>query len=137
MDYYFCVEKDKDSENRRKGQFYYLEIFIKNCIKLCLYTGCKMVEAMDFFRKKVFENCKFNLKNIDSKWMNIIIQIIKDLGGEIVVNINETTHFIVMDEIKNEDISKLKKDQYVININYIFQCYFNLYRMNESENQGT
>ncbi len=73
-----------------------------------------MVEAMDFFRKKVFENCKFNLKNIDSKWMNIIIQIIKDLGGEIVVNINETTHFIVMDEIKNEDISKLKKDQYVI-----------------------
>ena len=69
--------------------------------------------------------------------MNIIIQIIKDLGGEIVVNINETTHFIVMDEIKSEDISKLKKNQYVININYIFQCYFNLYRMNESENQGT
>ena len=137
VDYYFCVEKDKDSENGRKGQFYYLEIFIKNCIKLCLYTGCKMVEAMDFFRKKVFENCKFNLKNIDSKWMNIIIQIIKDLGGEIVVNINETTHFIVMDEIKSEDISKLKKNQYVININYIFQCYFNLYRMNESENQGT
>ena len=136
VDYYFCIEKDKDSENGRKGQFYYLEIFIKNCIKLCLYTGCKMVEAMDFFRKKVFENCKFNLKNIDSKWMNIIIQIIKDFGGEIVVNINETTHFIVMDEIKSEDISKLKKNQYVININYIFQCYFNLYRMNESENQG-
>ncbi len=95
-----------------------------------------MVEAMNFFRKKVFENCKFNLKNIDSKWLNIIIPIISDLGGEIVVNPNETTHFIVKDEIKTEAISKLKKNQFVININYIFQCYFNLYRMNESENQG-
>ena len=136
VDYFFCIEKDKDSENGKKGQFYYLELFMKNCIKLCLYTGCKMVEAMNFFRKKVFENCKFNLKNIDSKWLNIIIPIISDLGGEIVVNPNETTHFIVKDEIKTEAISKLKKNQFVININYIFQCYFNLYRMNESENQG-
>ena len=30
VDYSFCIEKDKDSENGKKGQFYYLEIFMKN-----------------------------------------------------------------------------------------------------------
>ena len=27
VDYSFCIEKDKDSENGKKGQFYYLEIY--------------------------------------------------------------------------------------------------------------
>ena len=54
VDYSFCIERDKDSENGKKGQFFYLEIFIKKCIKFCLYTGKSLVEVMDFFRKKQF-----------------------------------------------------------------------------------
>ena len=99
VDYSLCIEKDDDSEDGNKGQFYYLEIFMKNCIKLCLYTGKSMVEVMDFFRKKIFENCKFNLKYLDNNWNYVIISLIGELGGEIVVNPDETTHFIVKDEI--------------------------------------
>ena len=91
---------------------------------------------MDFLRKKIFENCRFNLRYLDNNWNYVITPLIGELGGEIVVNLDETTHFIVKDEIKKENISSLKSNQNVININYIFQCYFNLFRMNESENQA-
>ena len=136
VDYSLCIEKDDDSEDGNKGQFFYLEIFMKNCIKFCLYTGKPLVEAMDFLRKKIFENCRFNLRYLDNNWNYVITPLIGELGGEIVVNLDETTHFIVKDEIKKENISSLKSNQNVININYIFQCYFNLFRMNESENQA-
>ena len=136
VDYSLCIEKDEDSENGKKGQFFYLEIFVEKCIKFCLYTGKSMVDAMNFLRNKIFENCKFNLRYLDNDWNYVITPIIGELGGEIVVNPDETTHFIVKDEIKREKISSLKNNQYVININYIFQCYFNLFRMNEAENQA-
>ena len=136
VDYNYCIEKDSDSENGKRGQFYYLEIFLKNCVKFCLYTGKPMVETMDFFRKKIFENCKFNIKHIGDEWNYTINKIINELGGEIVVKTDETTHFIVNDVIKKDIIKTLKKNQYVVDINYIFQCYFNLYRMKELENQA-
>ena len=136
VDYNFCIEKDSDSENGKKGQFFYLEKFMKNCIKFCLYTRKPLVEAMDFLRKKIFENCKFNIRHIGNEWNHVIIPMINELGGEIVVNSDETTHFIAKDEIKMDVIKTLKKNQCVINVNYIFQCYFNLCRMNELENQA-
>ena len=136
VDYFLCIEKDSDSEKGKKGQFFYLEIFMKKCIKFCLYTGKPLVEVMDFFRKKIFEKCKFNLRFLDNEWNYIISNLISELGGDIVINLDETTHFIVKDEINKDKIIWLKKNQNVININYIFQCYFNLYRMDESENQA-
>jgi hypothetical protein len=131
VDYSFCIEKDKDSENGKKGQFYYLEIFMKKCIKFCLYTGMSLVDAMDFFRKKVFEGCKFNFKFLDNEWINLAENLVDELGGIIVTNFDETTHFVIKDEINKEKIN-LKSNQNIININWIFQCYFNLYKMNES-----
>ena len=132
VDYSFCIEKDKDSENGKKGQFYYLEIFMKKCIKFCLYTGMSLVDAMDFFRKKVFEGCKFNFKFLDNEWINIAKNLVDELGGITVTNFDETTHFVIKDEINKEKIKSLKSNQNIININWIFQCYFNLYKMNES-----
>ena len=135
IDYSLCIEKDSDSENGKKGQFFYLEMFMKKCIKFCLYTGKPLVEVMDFFRKKIFEGCKFNLKYLDSAWAIAISNVVSELGGDIVVDLDETTHFIINDKINKEKTTWLRKNQNLVNINYIFQCYFNLFRMNELENQ--
>ena len=134
-DYSLCIEKDSDSENGKKGQFYYLEIFLKNCIKFCMYSGKTLVESMDFFRKKVFENCKFNLRFLDNEWNYVITNLIKELGGDIVVNPEDTTHIIIRDKINRDKITWIKSNQYIVNINYIFQCYFNLCKMDEDEEQ--
>ena len=109
---------------------------MKKCIKFCLYSGKSLVDAMDFIRKKVFENCKFNLRYLDNDWSLVISKLINELGGEIVLSPDETTHFIIRDEINKEKVTWLKNDQYLININYIFLCYFNLYRMSELENSA-
>ena len=131
VDYSFCIERDKDSENGKKGQFFYLEIFIKKCIKFCLYTGKSLVEVMDFFRKKVFEGCKFNFQFLDNEWMDTIKNLVDELGGNVVTKFDETTHFVFKDEVNREKIKSLRLNQHIISVNWIFQCYFNLFKMDE------
>ena len=134
-DYTLCIEKDSDSENGKKGQFYYLELFLQNCVKFCMYTGKPLVEAMDFFRKKVFENCKFNIRYLDNEWNYVITSLIKELGGDIVTIPEETNYYIIRERINTETITWLKKSQQIVNVNYVFQCYFNLYKMEIDEDQ--
>ena len=131
VDYSFCIERDKDSENGKKGQFFYLEIFIKKCIKFCLYTGKSLVEVMDFFRKKVFEGCKFNFQFLDNEWMDTIKNLVDELGGNVVTKFDETTHFVFKEEVNREKIKSLRPNQHIISVNWIFQCYFNLFKMDE------
>ena len=131
VDYSFCIERDKDSENGKKGQFFYLEIFIKKCIKFCMYTGKSLVEVMDFFRKKVFEGCKFNFQFLDNEWMDMIKNLVDELGGNVVTKFDETTHFVFKDEVNREKIKSLRPNQHIISVNWIFQCYFNLFKMDE------
>ena len=131
VDYSFCIERDKDSENGKKGQFFYLELFIKKCIKFCLYTGKSLVEVMDFFRKKVFEGCKFNFQFLDNEWMDTIKNLVDELGGNVVTKFDETTHFVFKDEVNREKIKSLRPNQHIISVNWIFQCYFNLFKMEE------
>ena len=131
VDYSFCIERDKDSENGKKGQFFYLEIFIKKCIKFCLYTGKSLVEVMDFFRKKVFEGCKFNFKFLDNEWMDTVKNLVDELGGNVVTKFDETTHFVFKDEVNREKIKSLRPNQHIISVNWIFQCYFNLFKIDE------
>ena len=134
-DFQYCIEKDSDSEKTRYGQFYYLTKFVKKCVEYSLFSGIPLVNAMDYYRKKIFEDFKFNLKYLDNEWNFCIPNIIRELGGSIAISIDETTHFIIENKINMKNIIKPKGNQIFININYIFQCYFNLNRMNEYEKQ--
>ena len=135
VDYQYCIEKDSDSEKNKFGQFYYLAIYIKKCIKYSLFSGIPLVNAMDYYRKKIFEDFKFNLKYLGNEWNFCIPNIIRELGGSIAISIDETTHFIIENKINMKNIIKPKGNQMSINISYIFQCYFNLNRMNQNEKQ--
>ena len=135
VDLKYCIEKDSNSENGKYGQLYYLTKFIKKCIEYSLFSGVPLVNAMDYYRRKIFENCKFNLKFLGNDWNFCIPNIIKELGGNIVINPDETTHFIVENKINMKNINYPNNNKIFININYIFQCYFNLNRMNEYEKQ--
>ena len=135
VDLHYCIEKDSDSEKTKYGQFYYLTKFVKKCVEYSLFSGIPLVNAMDYFRKKVFEDLKFNLKYLGNEWNFCIPNIIRELGGSITISMDETTHFIIDNEIKLNKIIKPKNNQIIINISYIFQCYFNLNRMNPYEKQ--
>lgn len=129
----FCIEKDYLVN--KNWQLFYLENFIKKCIRFSLFSGVPLVEAMHFFRKKIFENCKFNLKYLDNRWISPMNSIIKELGGVVVISIEEATHFIMEKKISSKKkISKNKFQKYV-NLSYIFQCYFNMYKFDESESK--
>ena len=133
LDYKFSIEKDTDFKEKKINQLVYIERFLKNCMKLCLYSGLPLVEVIDFFRKKIFEKCRFNLKYIKinkENNTNFIPIIIKELGGMIVEDIDETTHYIIGNENRDSNIQK-KNGQKCVNIYYIIQCYFNLNRFNE------
>lgn len=134
VDYSYCIEKDSSVDNRNKfGQLYYIELFIKQCIKFSLFSGMSIVDAINCNRKKIFEDCKFNLKYLDNEWINPMSLIIKELGGTIVIPINEATHFILENKINSNKILNKNKTQKYVNVNYIIQCYLNLYKFNESD----
>lgn len=131
----YCIEKDSNIEGI--GQLFYIELFLIKCIKFSLFSGINLVSAMEFYRKKIFEDCKFNLKYYPNETSYFFISsIIKELGGIIVTNVDETTHFIIENKINmNNIVNKKNQNQTFINVNYIFQCYFNLNRMPEDEKQ--
>jgi len=133
--YQYCIEKDSNIEG--VSQLFYIETFLKKCIKFSLFSGISLVNAMEFYRKKIFEDCKFNLKYYPNETSYFFISsIIKELGGTIVTNVDETTHFITENKINmNNIVNKKNQNLIFINVNYIFQCYFNLNRMHEDEKQ--
>lgn len=131
VDYSLCIEKD--SSVNKCGQLYYIELFIKKCIQFSLFSGIPIVEAMNFYRKKIFENCIFNLKFLDNEWHYLMNSIIRDLGGTISISIDETTHFIIEKTINSKNILYNNNSQKYVNVNYIIQCYFNLHKLDEDD----
>lgn len=132
LDYSYCIEKDSIIKNNYKsGQLYYIELFLKKCIKLSLLSGTSLVNAMDYYRKKIFENCLFNLKFLDNKFHYPMISIIKDLGGKISISIDDSTHFIIENKLNSKKLFNKKNYQKYVTVNYIIQCYFNLYKLDE------
>ena len=87
-----------------------------------MFSGIPLVNAMDFYRKKIFEDCKFNLKYLGNEWFDCIKNIINELGGNIVTNPEETTHFITENKINMKKI--VNKNKIFININYSFSILF-------------
>lgn len=132
VDYSYCIEMDSDINNKSL-QLLYIESFLKKCIKFCLFSGIPIVEAMNYYRKKIFENCKFNLNYLGINWNYAINLIIKDLGGSITNSLKEATHFVIESKINFNKIIKKNKLQKLVNVNYILQCYFNLIKLNESD----
>ena len=130
IDYSYCIEKDS-AINTKNCQLYYIELFLKKCIKFSLFSGRPLIDVMNYYRRKIFENCKFNLKFLGNEWIYAITSIVKDLGGTIVISIDETTHFIIENKINSNKIYNKNNSQMYVNVNYIFQCYFNLYKFNE------
>ena len=88
---------------------------------------------MDYYRKKIFENCIFNLKFLDNNHHihDLLTSIIKDLGGDISKNVNDATHIIIEYKINSKNVHIKKDNQKYVNVNYIIQCYFNLYKLDE------
>ena len=62
-----------------------------------------------------------------------MISIIRELGGNISFSIEEATHFIIESKINSNKIIFKKDFQQYVNLNYIFQCYFNLYKFSEND----
>ena len=132
IDYSFCIEKDSIF-NHKYGQLFYLELLIKKCMKFSLFSGIPINEAINIYRKKIFENCFFNLKFLDNKWHHAMNSIIKELGGKISLSIEEATYFIIESKINLNKIIFRKDFQQYVNVNYIFQCYFNLNKFYEND----
>ena len=51
IEYCYCIEKD-DLFKNNYGQLYFLELFIKKCMKFSLFSGIPIIEAANFYRKK-------------------------------------------------------------------------------------
>ena len=75
------------------------------------------------------------MRFLDNKWNYTINLIIKELGGNISLSLKEATHFIVESRINPNDIIFKKDFQKFVNVDYMFNCYFNLYKFPEDDTE--
>ena len=106
---------------------------------------------MEYYRKKIFDGCKFKIKyNTLKKPLKIMI---RDLGGEIIEDkkINkfknekkknkqedededendDATHYIFQTQKKFKRLA----NKFYIRSLYIYDCYFSMYRFDENESR--
>jgi len=125
----YCLDYYNGYESLHE-QLFYIYKFIKKCVRYNKYYGESLVRTMDYYRKMIFKECRFNFININENNKNNLSKIIEELGGKIVSDKRETTHYIVdLKNISNEIQKEIGK--IYINQNYIYQCYFNLYKFEE------
>jgi hypothetical protein len=53
------------------------------------------------------------------------------LGGKLTKEINETTHLII-ENFDKKNIKNIKNNIFKVNIQWIFNCFFFLYKMDEN-----
>lgn len=135
VDYVIGVETDQDYEKNKKNQLFYIEKFILKCIKLSWFTGMSIVNAMEYYRKQIFKDCCFCFKFISDTVMTKIYGIIQELGGTVSVKQNEVTHYVIDQVVNKDQLTQKNINKKFITPKYIYECYFNMTRMNENEKQ--
>ena len=143
---YCSFENDKFD-----NQLSYLRKYIEKCFILSYYSNSSIVKCMEYYRKKIFDGCKFKIKyNTLKKPLKIMI---RDLGGEVIEdkksnkieNDKEKNKQEDEEEDENDDAThyifqtqkKFKRlaNKFYIRSLYIYDCYFSMYRFDENESR--
>ena len=117
------------------AQLNYIQNFIEKIFKFNLLIGKENLSIQSCIRiikKKILKNCCINLKYFNNnEYLELIKKMIDCLGGKLTKEINETTHLII-ENFDKKNIKNIKNNIFKVNIQWIFNCFFFLYRMDEN-----
>ena len=126
-----------ETKNNSKFQLDYVLKFIEMAYKFSIIFNDDIVNSIGYMRKTIFNKVKLNIQYYNQNQnYNLIDGIVKFLGGSMVTDINQTTHFLLSDQ-NNLRKEKFNSNQeiYFINEQWLFDSYLFLKKMDEKEPQ--
>ena len=121
----YCAEVTTNE----KSQLHYISEIIKKSILLSKLIDFPIRHALHLIQNTILKECYIYYDGYDKDYISEIIYL---LGGSIVKNIKDATHIIYNKNIVNGNLDEnIYKDKYVLDIKWIFDCFFYYTRCNE------
>ena len=125
----YCVETQK---NEMSQLLYIIEI-IKKSLLLSKIIEIPIRHCFHFFQNMILKNCRIYYDGYDN---NFILDIINLIGGIFTKNIKDATHILVNGNIINNEKDLFSyEDKHVLDIKWIFDCFFYFKKFDEYEGQ--
>ena len=121
----FCVE----NMEKEKSQLDYIGEIILKSILLMKILEIPLRHALHLIQNKILKNCFIYYDGYDK---NFISEMVNLLGGEIALDQKDATHIILNKNILNP-IQINFENKYIIDIKWVFDCFFNFNKCNEYE----
>ncbi len=123
----YCVETQK---NEMSQLLYIIEI-IKKSLLLSKIIEIPIRHCFHFFQNMILKSCRIYYDGYDN---NFILDIINLIGGIITKNIKDATHILVNRNIINNEKDLFSyEDKHVLDIKWIFDCFFYFKKFDEYE----
>ena len=126
-----------ETKNNSKFQLDYVLKFIEMAYKFSIIFNDDIVNSIGYMRKTIFNKVKLNIQYYNQNQnYNLIDGIVKFLGGSMVTDINQSTHFLLSEQnnLRKEKFNS-NHEIYFINEQWIFDSYLFLKKMDEKEPQ--
>lgn len=121
----YCAEVTTNE----KSQLHYISEIIKKSILLSKLLDFPIRHALHLIQNTILKECFIYYDGYDKDYISEIINL---LGGSIVKNIQDATHIIYNKNLVNGNIDEnVHKNKYVLDIKWIFDCFFYYTRCNE------
>ena len=126
-----------ESDKTTNYQLEHLANFIEKVFKLSISRNCSIAYAAKTIRKRVFDGLVIDLTYYGEYGnVGLLSELVIYLGGKITRDNPEVTHFIIS-QSNVKQFRRPKKIEgkliqfFCVNAKWLFDCYFNLKRMNE------
>ena len=121
----YCAEVTTNE----KSQLHYISEIIKKSILLSKLIDFPIRHALHLIQNTILKECYIYYDGYDKDYISEIINL---LGGSIVKNVQDATHIIYNKNIVNVNLDEnIYKDKYVLDIKWVFDCFFYYTRCNE------
>ena len=126
-----------ESDKTTNYQLKYLANFIERVFKLSMSRNCSIAYAAKTIRKRVFDGLVIDLTYYGEYGnVSLLSELVIYLGGKITRDSPDVTHFI----ISQSNVKQFRRPKKIegkliqffsVNSKWLFDCYFNLKRMDE------
>lgn len=130
-----------ENDNSPTFQLEYLANFIEKVFKLSINRNVGICYAAKIIRKRVFEGITVDLTYYeDYQHLTLLSSMVCYLGGNLAKEKNNATHFV----ISPNNVTLFRRPKkvegklihfFAVNSKWLFDCYFNLARMDETHSE--
>ena len=114
----YCVE----NSTKEKSQLYYMSEMIIKSFLLSNVLEIPIRHSLHFFQNVILKGNYIYYDSYDKDFINEMIFL---LGGTVAKDMKTATHIVTNKNFLNDLNSNINQDKYILDVKWIFDCFFN------------